>query len=345
MQVASIQNNYQIELSDRPIPTLPPKGALIRVLGCGLCGSDLDKLVHKKASPGSVLGHEIVGVIEALDDGHPNGWKLGDRLVSAHHVPCGHCHYCLNDSESMCRQFKETNFQPGGFSQYLALSEEHLKNTAFKVPAGITNEEASCVEPLACVLRGLRRGGAQRNGSVMIIGLGFIGMMAAQVYQNDGYTVYGVDLDPLRNHLALSEGFVQEAFHPLNQAEHLRDTLQQQTPTSKVDTVFLSVVNHKTLKLALDIVRDGGNIIVFTSGPADTTIDPNLLYFREINLITTYSPALTDLKNATRMIFNQEINVKPLVSHRVPLRDIQQAVHLYQSAQAIKVFISMGDAL
>lgn len=345
MQVAAIQNDYQIDISNLPIPALPPQGALVRVLGCGLCGSDLDKLINKKASPGSVLGHEIVGVIEALDGEHPIGWKLGDRLVSAHHVPCGHCHYCLNDSESMCRQFKETNFQPGGFSQYLALSEQHLKNTAFKVPTAITNEEASCVEPLACVLRGLRRGGDQRNGSVMIIGLGFIGMMAAQVYQNNGYVVYGVDLDPSRNHLAHSEGFVREAFHPLNQAEHLRDTLQQQTPTGKVDTVFLSVVNHKTLKLALDVIRDGGNIIGFTSGPADTTIDPNQLYFREINLITTYSPALADLKNAARMIFNHEINVKPLVSHRLPLQNIQQAVHLYQSAQAIKVFISMGDVL
>jgi L-iditol 2-dehydrogenase len=310
-----------------------------------LCGSDLDKLVNKKASPGSVLGHEIVGVIEALDDGHPNGWERGDRLISSHHVPCGHCHYCLNDSESMCRQFKETNFQPGGFSQYLALSEQHLKNTAFKVPASTTNEEASCVEPLACVLRGVRRGGAHLNGSVMIIGLGFIGMMAAQVYQNDGYAVYGVDLDQSRNHLALSEGFVREAFHPLNQAEHMQDTLRQQTPTGKVDIVFLSVVNDKTLKLALDAIRDGGNIIVFTSSPADTAIDSSLLYFREINLITTYSPALADLKNAARMIFNHEINVKPLVSHRLPLQDIQQAVHLYQSAQSIKVFVSMEDAL
>ncbi|WP_373532265.1 alcohol dehydrogenase catalytic domain-containing protein [Vampirovibrio sp.] len=343
MQVASIQNDYQINVTDMPIPALPPKGALIRVLGCGLCGSDLDKLVHKKASPGSVLGHEIVGVIEALDDEHPDGWQLGSRLVSAHHVPCGHCHYCLNDSESMCRQFKETNFHPGGFSQYLALSEQHLKSTAFKIPDAISNEEASCVEPLACVLRGVRRGGTQINGSVMVIGLGFIGLMAAQIYQNDGAAVYGVDLDPARNQLGMAEGFLMAAFHPVEQSEQLHDTLKRHTPTGKVDTVFLSVVNNTTLTLALDLVRDGGTMIVFTSGPAGTSIDPSRLYFREINLITTYSPALIDLKNAAHIIANRKINITPLISHRLPLQDIQQAVHLYQSGQAIKVFISMGD--
>lgn len=344
MQVAAIQNDYQIGVSEMPIPALPPKGALVRVLGCGLCGSDLDKVINKKATPGSVLGHEIVGIIDALDEDHPSGWRLGDRLVSSHHVPCGRCHYCLNDSESMCRQFKSTNFHPGGFSQYLALSEQHLLKTAFKVPSTVTSEEASCVEPLACVLRGVRRGNAQINGSVLVIGLGFIGMMTAQVYQNDGYAVYGVDLDETRLNLAREEGFVMEAFHSLADKERLRETLQRHTSTGKVDTVFLSVVNNKTLDLALDLVRDGGNLIVFTSGPADTSIDPSRLYFREINLITTYSPALNDLKDAARMIFNHELNVKPLVSHRLPLANIQQAVDLYRSGQSIKAFISMGEA-
>jgi L-iditol 2-dehydrogenase len=343
MQVASIQENFHLGIAEMPIPPLPPGGAIIRVLGCGLCGSDLDKVIHKKASPGSVLGHEIVGIIEALDEDHPSGWHLGDRVVSSHHVPCGHCHYCLNDSESMCRKFKSTNFVPGGFSQYLALSEDHLRHTVFRVPASVSNEEASCVEPLACVLRGIRRGGTQVNGSVLIVGLGFIGMMAAQVYQNDGYAVFGIDLDEDRIQLARTEGFLMEAFHAIHDQARIQQNLQRHIPTGKVDTVFLSVVNNKTLETALDQVRDGGNLIIFTSGPTDTSIDPSRLYFRELNLITTYSPALEDLKDATRMIFNHEINVKPLVSHQLPLQEIEQAVALYRSGKAIKVFVSMGE--
>lgn len=341
MLVASIQPDFEIGVAELPIPPLPPRGALVRILGCGLCGSDLDKIIHQKASPGSVLGHEIVGIIEALDEDHPSGWKLGDRLVSAHHVPCKHCHYCLNDSQSMCRQFKATNFTPGGFAEYISLSANHLQNTAFKVPASISNEEASCVEPLACVLRGIRRGDSQVNGSVLIIGLGFIGMMAAQVYQNDGYSVYGVDLCPSRLEMAQREGFLMSAFQPDTNADNLKTTLKNHTPTGKVDSVFLSVVNNHTLSFALEQVRDGGNIVIFTSGPEGTSLDPSRLYFREINLVTTYSPALEDLESAARMIFNHEINVKPLVSHRLPLSEIRQGLELYRTGQAIKVFISM----
>jgi L-iditol 2-dehydrogenase len=343
MIVARIEEDYGIGIAQMPVPPLPPRGAIVKVLGCGVCGSDLDKFVNKKASPGSILGHEMVGIIEALDDDHPAGWKLGDCIVSAHHSPCRTCHYCLNDSESMCRQFKNTNFNPGGFSQYLALTEDHLKHTAFKVPSTISVEEASCVEPLACVLRAIRRGGMQVNGSVLIVGLGFIGMMAAQVYQNDGYAVYGVDLDPSRNTLAKTQGFVMDAFHPIEESERLQDTLHRHIPLSKVDTVFLTVVNAKTLEMALDCVRDGGNIIVFTSAPEGTTVIPSRLYFREINLITSYSPALSDLKDAAQMIFQHKIEVDSLVSHCLPLTEIGQAFELYRSGQAIKVFISMGE--
>ncbi len=344
MLVAQIENDYNIGLADRPIPALPPKGALVKLIGCGVCGSDLDKFVHHKAHPGSVLGHEVVGIIEALDDDHPSGWKLGDRIVTAHHVPCKQCHYCLNDSESMCRQFKSTNLNPGGFSEYIALTGDHLKHTAFRVPAEISSAEASCVEPLACVLRGIRRGGTHMNGSVAVIGLGFIGMMAAQVYQNDGYAVYGLDLDRDRLSLTQSHGFVMDAFHPAEDTERLTETLKQHVPLGKVDCVFLSVVNNKTLELALELVRDGGNLIVFTSASPGTDIDPSRLYFRELNLITTYSPALIDLQAAAQTIFSRKINVKPLVSHSLPLSEIGQAFELYRSGQAIKVFISTGES-
>jgi L-iditol 2-dehydrogenase len=344
MLVAHINDQYGIGVTHMPVPPLPPKGAIIQVVGCGVCGSDLDKFVHHKANPGSVLGHEVVGIIEALDDDHPSGWKLGDVIVAAHHVPCLHCHYCLNDSQSMCRQFKRTNLNPGGFSQYIALSADHLKHTTFKVPADISPAEASCVEPLACVLRAIRRGGTNVNGSVAVIGLGFIGMMAAQVYQNDGYAVYGVDLDRQRMALAQQHGFVMDAFHPVEDAERLQSTLERHLPTGKVDVVFLTAVTAKTIALALELIRDGGDLLLFTSAGQGASVDPNQLYFREINLITSYSPSLQDLKDASQHIFKRKIHVAPLISHQMSLSEIGQAFELYQSGQAIKVFIRMSES-
>jgi L-iditol 2-dehydrogenase len=200
------------------------------------------------------------------------------------------------------------------------------------------------VEPLACVLRAIRRGGTHVNGSVAVIGLGFIGMMAAQIYQNDGYAVYGLDLDRSRLTLAQANGFVMDAFHSVEDVERLSQTLNRHIPVGKVDVVFLTAVNNKTIGLALSLVRDGGQLIVFTSAPTGTSIDPSQLYFREINLITSYSPALADLKEAVQTIFNHKIDVAPLISHQMNLSEIGQAFELYQSGQAIKVFIRMGES-
>ncbi len=350
MRVTQVKSDYSMEITERARPALPQKGALVRMTACGLCGSDLDKLLNHKASTGTVLGHEVVGIIEQLDENHGTPFRVGDRIVSAHHVPCGTCHYCLNGSESMCREFKSTNFNPGGFSEVFSLSQRHLEHVAFPVPDTISDDEASCTEPLACVLKAIRRGGSFLNGSVAVIGLGFIGMMASQVYQNQGYSVYGVDLNRSRLNLAKAQGFVQDAFHPVEDLNALKQTLERQAQEGpsrldKVDLVFLSVVTPQTLKLALELVRDSGTMVLFSSALeakslTKAMIDPSVLYFREISLIPSYSPALQDLNEASRMIFNREIKIKPLCTHHRSLSQLQDAVELYKTGNALKVIIT-----
>jgi L-iditol 2-dehydrogenase len=178
---------------------------------------------------------------------------------------------------------------------------------------------------------------------VAIIGLGFIGMMAAQVYQNDGYAVYGFDLDRNRLALAQQHGFVMDAFHPQEDVERYRSTLTRHLPAGTVDVVFLTAVNPHTIALALELIRDGGQLILFTSASPGTAIDPSQLYFREINLITSYSPSLADLQDASRQTFTKKISVAPLISHQMSLSNIGQAFDLYRSGQAMKVFIHMKE--
>ena len=117
------------------------KGAVVRVLGCGLCGSDIVKFRHKIVRDGAVLGHEIVAVIEEINS--DTKFKKGDKIVSSHHIPCFECTYCKHENYSMCEHFKESNIIPGGFSEKVYLSEEHLKNVAHKVPNNISDEEIS----------------------------------------------------------------------------------------------------------------------------------------------------------------------------------------------------------
>lgn len=342
MLAAVVTTPPNVQLTDLPAPNLPAGGALIRVTGCGLCGSDLDKLLNRPDTAGKVLGHEVVGVIDTLS---PEAAKLfphltpGTRVVAAHHVPCQHCHYCQNGAFSMCRHFKETNITPGGFAQQIAVTEDHLRHTVFVIPTGLPDTEASCMEPLACCVRSIGKLPQVSQTTCLVIGLGFIGLMSTQVLQNQGAQVFGFDLKPERVALGNQEDLLHQAF---DQPEALRQAILEATEGRGVDTVMLTVVNPKALEMALGCVRDGGSLLLFTSyGPGTPILNQNDLYFREITVYSSYSPGLQDLKDAFEMIQTSEVRVAPLVSHTMPLEDLQEAVNLYQSTQAMKVFVTL----
>jgi L-iditol 2-dehydrogenase len=346
MLVAAIHENGLLVPSQHAIPALPEGGALLRVSGCGICGSDLDKVLLQKAAAGTVLGHEVVGKLDTLSRTVAIQWPVGTRLVVSHHVPCGHCRYCLADSESMCPEFKRSNLQPGGFAEVIGLSAGHLQHTAFAIPDAISDEEASCLEPLACVLRAYRRSrgiavskDSSAGKTTLIVGLGFIGLLAAQTYAFAGETVFGADIDPSRLDWALSQGALYQGFLP----EYKSDS-QPLALSEPVDTVFLSVVNAATLSLALATVRDGGQIVLFTS-PGQAVqlpmLDPNTLYFREISVLSSYSPALQDLRQAANLIFNNQLYMKDLISESVPLTSITEALERYRRGETRKVYIQI----
>ena len=168
------------------------KGAIVKVLGCGLCGSDIVKFKHKIANEGTVLGHEIVAVIEEIDS--DTSFITGDKIVTSHHIPCFKCTYCQHENFSMCEHFKKTNIIPGGFSEKVYLSEEHLKNVAYKIPENITNEEISFYEPLGCCIRAIKRCNLQAEDKILVVGLGSIGLLMSQAIQAMGYKVFACDL-------------------------------------------------------------------------------------------------------------------------------------------------------
>ena len=146
MKAAEIENET-IVIKDRENEVLNGrKGAIVKVLGCGLCGSDIVKLTQGLAKNGTVLGHEIVAIIVEIDS--DTNFKKDDVIVTSHHIPCGKCEYCKNGNVSMCRHFKETNIRPGGFCELVYVSEEHLKNVAYLKPENLKNDEAAFYEPL-----------------------------------------------------------------------------------------------------------------------------------------------------------------------------------------------------
>ena len=328
-------------------PVCPSDGALIRTVGGGLCGTDVEKIQQQKVATGTILGHEMVGEIMELGEHYTpctnnpaTHFSVGDRLVIAHHVPCGRCHFCLNASPSSCEAFKSSNLIPGGFAEFFAISQAHLHQTCFKVPSHIATREAVCTEPLACVLRAVRRVGDVQNGSVAVVGLGFIGLLASQVFRLQGWQVLGLDINPSRLALASMAGYCHGVAHPTDPKQPWQPWLQEQ-PTQKVDVACLTVVTEATLALALTMVRNGGTLLLMAGqGKQAVPLDPSVLYYREINLITSYSPALEDLHQAFQLIITRAISVTPLLTHPLSIHQFAEGFKAYTQGEAIKVVFS-----
>lgn len=325
MKVAEFSQG-SIQISHYPDITLDNReGAVVKVLGCGLCGSDIVKYDHKSVPNGTVLGHEIVAQI--LEINSKTEFKTGDIIVSAHHIPCGKCVYCQNGNVSMCRHFKETNFIPGGFSEKVFLSEEHLQNVAYKKPENLTVIEASFYEPLSCCVRAVRRANLKEGSNVLVLGLGSIGILMAQALKAVKMTVLGCDLREERVNL-LRE-------FDINATTNLS---QDYRP----DAVFLTAGADKTVDLAVKVVRDGGKIIVFSSTPNNFPIPNNEIYYRELTVMGSYSPDLCDLKESLHLLETKEVKVDN-ISTVYKLEDFEQAIQDTKSAKIKKAFIEIAS--
>ena len=156
MKTAVYYPPSDIRVEDRPIPKIGHGEALLKVRACGICGTDVLKVSRALPKQPVVLGHELVGDIVEIGEGLER-LRLGDRVVVAHHVPCGECHFCRHGNHSMCRHFKQSNLDPGGFAEYLRIPADHAQHTAFLVPENIKDEAALFTEPLACCVRNVRR--------------------------------------------------------------------------------------------------------------------------------------------------------------------------------------------
>ncbi len=306
--------NGELKVVKAQKPVLTELGAIVKVEGCGLCGSDIVKI--REGSENAILGHEIVG--EIVEIASKTDFKVGDKVVVAHHYPCFECEFCARESYSMCSVFKCSNVYPGGFSEFISITEGHLENTVFKLSEDFDFVFASFVEPLACCERAVRRANLGEGANTLSLGLGSIGLLMAQAC---GLNSYGFDVNPERQKFAKLFGIEFD-------------------PNLKYDAIFMTSGSAKAIPTALSLVKDGGKIIVFSSVEGDSGYTNNEIYYRELSIIGSYSPAPIDLKNAHSKILNKEIRLEG-ISTIYPLQDIQKAVDDTLSGKIYKAYIKI----
>jgi len=325
MRVAEIENEIVVTKEREDEKLNGRKGAIVKVLGCGLCGSDIVKLKQHLAKNGTVLGHEIVASIIDIDS--DTEFKVGDVIVTSHHIPCGKCEYCKNGNVSMCHHFKETNIKPGGFSEFVFVSEEHLKNVAYLKPQNLTNAESAFYEPLGCCVRAVKRAALRQNSTALVIGLGSIGILMAQALKAFGMKVIGCDLISSRVELLKNLGI--EAFNVLDMCESI-----------KADGVFMTSGSDKALDTALKFVKDGGKILVFSSTPNNSGYANNEIYYRELTVLGSYSPSPVDLSDSLKLLADKEVKVSGL-STEYPLEKLQKAINDTLDNKIMKAYINI----
>lgn len=326
----------KVVIQDIPEPTLGPGDVLIAAQACGLCGSDILKIDSHLRGP-VPLGHELAGIIAACGK-DVRSFKEGDRVVVSHHVPCLDCHYCRHGNESMCREFKQTNLDPGGFSQFVRVSARHVEHVMFKIPKKISFAKATMIEPLSCCVRNIRRLNLQEGDCAVITGLGFIGLMTAQLLQRIGVTILGVDLDPGRVKFAQKHG-IEHAY--TGQDGGTLQIIHSLTESRGADALILTAGPAAMIPERLDWVRDGGTINIFAGFHKNpqARLDLDKIYHRELTILSSYSPTLEDLKEAHRLITSGEINVGPFAADTFPMERFDEALRQVRGREIYKAIM------
>jgi L-iditol 2-dehydrogenase len=335
VKAAVYRGGGKLVAEDWPSPSIGAGELLLRLKGCGLCGSDIAKIVDPATKVPAVFGHEVVGEVAAVGSG-VSAYIIGDRVVAAHHVPCGECHYCRRGSESMCAAFKASNLDPGGFAEYVRVPAANVRHATFRVPARVSDEAASFVEPLACCLRAVRRARVQAGDTAVVVGLGSIGCLFVQLLKRAGAAVVAADTLPER--IVFARGLGADGGGTLEQAAKAQREL---SAGRGADHVILTGGGAAVLPWTAGILRDGGTVHYFAGGAGDTLpISLETLYHRELTITATYSSSPADLAEAFRLITAGAIEVEGLITHRVPLQSLASGVDLMRRREALKVYVT-----
>ena len=339
MRVAMYYSNKDVRLQEMPRPKIGPGEILMRIQASGICGTDVMEWYRKDKVP-LILGHEVAGNIVEVGEGAEK-YKVGQRIVAAHHVPCYTCHYCVNGHETTCQTLlKETHFDPGGFCEYVRLERINVDRGIFPLPDEVTYEEGTFVEPLACVVRGQRAVHMKPGHTVVVVGSGLAGMLHVQLAAALGAgRVFATDISEFR--LAMAKRLGADA--AINGREDVPARVREMNNGFLADVVVLCTGAPKAVEQAFNSLERGGAMLVFAGTDQGYTYPLSLndvFWRREVTLVSTYAGDRRDHMQALELIRAKKVNVAAMITHRFPLAEAQKGFALVAEARdSMKVII------
>jgi L-iditol 2-dehydrogenase len=338
MRVAMYYSNRDVRLEEMPVPQIGPGEVLMRVEASGICGTDLLEWYRLHKAP-LVLGHEVAGVVAAVGEGVKRH-KVGERICAAHHVPCNTCHYCLSGHHTVCDTLRQTNFDPGGFAEYVRLPRINVAQGIFSLPDEVSFEEATFVEPLACVLRGQRLAHLRPGQSVLVVGSGVAGLLHIQLARTSG-AGYIMATDVVDYRLEAARRFGADI--AARAGDYTAASLRQAVGGRLADLVVMCSGAISAVNQALESVERGGTVLFFapTQPGVSVPISVNDLFWRnEITLTSSYGGSPADYAAALELIHGGKMRVREMITHRLGLAETGLGFQLVARAQdSLKVII------
>jgi L-iditol 2-dehydrogenase len=336
MKVSLWYNNKDIRGQEAPVPVPGPGEVLLKVMACGICGSDLVEWYRLPRAP-LVQGHEVGARVEKTGPGVPR-FKPGDMVMAAPKVPCLKCPYCKAGHYPQCSEAKER--LGGGFAQYVLVPRSIVENGLYPLPAGVSYEQATFIEPLACVVRAARIGGVTEKKTVLILGSGVSGLLHVRLAKLRNCLVAVTDVNPLKLELAKKAG-ARILIPAADDVQSVPARLIAETGR-KADVVIVCTGAASAIEQAWRSVDKGGSIVFFAVPGPDQSVNMPLNDFwtKEIRVLTSYYCGPPDIREAIGLLASGKIEVDSLVTHRLPLERIAEGFALLlEGKEAVKVII------
>ncbi|MFX0072990.1 MAG: alcohol dehydrogenase catalytic domain-containing protein [Candidatus Hermodarchaeota archaeon] len=344
MKIARYYNNKKVLEDEMAKPEIGADEFLVKVKKSGICGSDVLEYyrlakMEKLGVDSLILGHEIAGDIVEIGENVQN-LKLGDRVFVSHHVPCFECHYCELGHHTACNLLHNTNYDPGGFAEYLRVPPINIeKKGVYVLDDTVSYEEGVFIEPLGCVCRAQRLADIKKGQTILILGSGVSGLLHLMLAKAKGIEkIITTDVSEFR--LKKAEKFGATAM--LMATEDIVPKVKELNEGRSPDCIIVCTGALPAAKQAINCAGPGTTIIFFAVPKPGINLEiPINDYWRnEVTIMTSYGAAPEDLDESYDWIKSKKINVEELISHRFPLNKVGEAFKVVCDAdESMKVIL------
>jgi len=345
MKAAVYKGASVVEVESIPVPQIGRGEVLIRVESCGICPTDLKKIAYNLLPAPRVFGHETAGVIAAVG-ADVTAYSPGDRVIVFHHIPCGKCFYCGKQLYAQCPVYKKVGvtagYEPagGGFSQYVRVMDWIVERGIEKIPAGVSFDAASFVEPVNTCLKGMRQIDPRPGDMMAILGQGPVGLVFTMMAARMGVRLVATDVFESRRSLARKFG-AHESFDPRDVM--FERTVKEMTDGRGADVVIVAASAPGIVEQAVAISRPGARILLFaqTSHQERIEVSGADICMGERVLCGSYSASVDLQGESADMVFSGALPVEELVSHRYSLSEIHEGIEraLHPDAESLKIIV------